>query len=321
MKQPQERLELRIPVASGAGKPWEIAATVHLPAADRLARPATILVCLPGGGYNRRYFDLAQPGYSQADHHVGQGVITVALDYPGAGDSFIPPPAENTMPAVAAATDTAVKWICARLGNGTLRDGYPPAGPAAVVGIGQSMGGFVVVAMQAAHRTFHGIAVMGASMVGTRLPQAPGTAAIAIPPDASPAEAARLVTERADWRHAFYWEDVPEAIVTADMRGGLPIRTTAPEWGSMTNPGFATSLVLPGIMAAEAATVDAPVLVAMGERDVCRAPIEELAAFSSASDLALLVVPRMAHMHNFAGTRTALVSAGRLHRAGGAGGD
>jgi hypothetical protein len=71
----------------------------------------------------------------------------------------------------------------------------------------------------------------------------------------------------------------------------------------MTNPGFATSLVLPGIMAAEAATVDAPVLVAMGERDVCRAPIEELAAFSSASDLALLVVPRMAHMHNFAGTR------------------
>jgi len=48
------------------------------------------------------------------------------------------------------------------------------------------------------------------------------------------------------------------------------------------------------------------VLVAMGERDVGRPPIEELAAFSSARDLALLVVPHMAHMHNFAGPRRQL---------------
>jgi hypothetical protein len=48
------------------------------------------------------------------------------------------------------------------------------------------------------------------------------------------------------------------------------------------------------------------VLIAMGERDVCCAPMRELAAFSSARDLALLVVPHMAHMHNFAGTRTHL---------------
>jgi hypothetical protein len=49
-----------------------------------------------------------------------------------------------------------------------------------------------------------------------------------------------------------------------------------------------------------------PVLIAMGERDVCQDPLRELAAFQSARDLSLLVVPAMAHMHNFAGTRRQL---------------
>jgi len=260
----QEQVEMRISVAAPepVAAPWEIAATVHLPGADRLASPPAVLVCLPGGGYNRRYFDIAREGYSQAAHHTGQGIVTIALD--------------------------------------------PPVDPAAVIGIGQSMGGFIVVAMQAAHRSFDGIAVLGASMVETRLPQPPGKPAIPIPVDLSTAEAAALVTARADWRHAFYWEDVPAAIVDADTRGGLPIRTSAPDWGSTTIPGLATALVQPGIIAAEAAAIDVPVLVTMGERDVCQPPMAEVAAFSSARDLALLVVPRMAHMHNFAGTRALL---------------
>jgi hypothetical protein len=56
----------------------------------------------------------------------------------------------------------------------------------------------------------------------------------------------------------------------------------------------------------EAAAVDVPVLVGMGERDFCQDPLRELAAFQSARDLAQFVVPRMAHMHNFAGTRALL---------------
>jgi alpha-beta hydrolase superfamily lysophospholipase len=279
---------------------------VHLPPPELLARRPAILVCLPGGGYNRHYFDLPIEGHSQAAHHVRQGVIVVAMDYPGAGDSSVPPLSETTLAAVAAATDAAVAHIGAQLRDGTLRPGYPPVADAAVIGAGQSMGGFVVVAAQAGHRSFDGIAVMGASMVATRLPQPPGKLPLDIPDGASPAEAAALATQHADWRHAFYWEDVPEAIVAADMAGGLPIRTTAPVWGSATAPGFAASLMLPGIVAADAAAVDVPVLVAMGERDVCRSPIEELAAFASATDLALFVAPRMAHMHNFAGTRRLL---------------
>jgi hypothetical protein len=62
-------------------------------------------------------------------------------------------------------------------------------------------------------------------------------------------------------------------------------------------------LILPGVVAAETAVIDVPVLLATGERDVCGAPIDELATFTSATDIASFVAPRMAHMHNFAGTR------------------
>jgi hypothetical protein len=44
----------------------------------------------------------------------------------------------------------------------------------------------------------------------------------------------------------------------------------------------------------------------MGERDVCHPPAEEVAALKSATDISVLVVPQMAHMHNFATTRTLL---------------
>jgi pimeloyl-ACP methyl ester carboxylesterase len=212
----------------------------------------------------------------------------------------------TTLEVVAGANHAAVTSILDRLRNGTLAAGVGGVEPACVVGAGQSMGGHVLAGMQADHRTFDAVAMLGSSMVFTTMPRKPGQAEIAIPDGASPEEAAALVTSETDWRFAFFWEDVPEALVETDLAGGHPVRQTAPIWGSTTWPGLATTLVLPGAVASEAARIDVPVLVALGERDLCRKPLEELAAFSSASDLAALVVPRMAHMHNFAGTRRRL---------------
>jgi pimeloyl-ACP methyl ester carboxylesterase len=125
------------------------------------------------------------------------------------------------------------------------------------------------------------------------------------------------VLANADWNWAFHWDDgyadraaVPAqpprdlaSLVAADVAGGLPVRRTAPPWGSLTWPGFGPSAMLPGAVADEAARIDVPVLLAMGERDVCRPPAEEVAALKSATDISVFVVPRMAHMHNFAVTR------------------
>jgi len=106
----------------------------------------------------------------------------------------------------------------------------------------------------------------------------------------------------ADWRYAFHWDDVPEHLAAADMACMPPTFGEGAPWNSATAPDT-MELVLPGVAAGEAAAIDVPVLLGMGERDVCQDPLRELAAFQSARDLAQFVVPRMAHMHNFAGTR------------------
>jgi len=61
--------------------------------------------------------------------------------------------------------------------------------------------------------------------------------------------------------------------------------------------------VTPGGVAAEAAGVRCPVLVALGERDVLPDPRGEPRAYLSSPSVDLFICPRMAHMHNFAGTR------------------
>ena len=64
--------------------------------------------------------------------------------------------------------------------------------------------------------------------------------------------------------------------------------------------------MLPAFVAREAAAVRSPVLLAYGEIDVTVEPLADAAMFRSTSDLSLLIVPRMAHMHNFAPTRQRL---------------
>ena len=293
-------VDATVPATGGSGR-WRIAATVHLPFDIDWHPP--VLAAFPGGSYNRRYYDLPEAGYSEAAAHARRGIVTIAIDHLGSDDSSIPPADVATMGVVAATNHAALQDILSRLQAGTLQPGVTPICPSIVVGAGQSMGGHAVVAMQARHRCFDAVAVLGSSMVCTTISIRPGRAPIVIPDSASPAEAAVLNVLGADWPWVLHWEDVPSHLVEADVAGGMPVRTGAPVWGSVPTPAFAAVLIQPGAVAAEAAEIDVPVLVAMGARDVCRPPLEELAAFSAARDAAVFVTPRMAHMHNFAGTR------------------
>lgn len=291
------RMDMLVEVPGPEG--WKLAATLHRPPPERLNPDAPLLVAMPGAGYNRRYFDLPEPGYSEAEHHAGQGIPVIALDHLSVGDSSVPPEPPSIL-TVAAANSAAVGEIVSRLKNGALTGGRAVT-PSAVIGAGQSMGGIIAVAMQARHRPFDGIAVLGASLVCTRLPSRSGDE-LRFAGDADPGASARQLFLSADWRYAFHWDDVPEHLVAADMARMPPTFGESASWSSATAPDT-TSLVLPGVVSREAAGIDVPVLLAMGERDVCQDPLRELAAFQSARDLAQFVVPKMAHMHNFAGTR------------------
>jgi pimeloyl-ACP methyl ester carboxylesterase len=296
------------------GRPLHIVATVFLPPREELAPQPAVVFALPGGGYSRGYFDMHFPGhagYSQAEHHVDRGLVLVALDHLGVGDSTPEVAGGVRIDDIAAANDFAVRTITDRLRSGTAVEGYPALAVGARIGIGQSMGGCVTVIMAGRHRTYDAIGVLGYSSIHTVLPMREHDETVraseyfdysrdTAPDDLSIAESAAHIGE---FLYPFHYEDVPADIVEADIGGGYPIRTTAPLFGSKTLPNCVVAMLSPGYTAAEAAAVDVPVFIGLGERDTAPHPHREPSAYPNSTDVSLLVCDRMAHMHNFATTR------------------
>lgn len=285
------------------GSAWTLAATVHLPPDNLRCQVSPVLVCLPGGGYNRHYFDLNTPGYSEAEHHTSRGVIVVAIDHLRVGDSDIPELEVASLERAAEANHALLQILLERLRNGELLEGVAPLSLGAVIGEGQSMGGHIALLMQACHNTFDAVAILGSSVVCTRLPARERSGEVCLLGKRNAAEGLEGL-RGLDWRYAFHWDDVPEQFAGADMAARHGQGTPA-YWLSATTPNASEGL-LPGFLARHVAGITVPVLIAMGERDVCQDPLREMAAFMSVRDLAVFIAPKMGHMHNFAGTRAML---------------
>jgi pimeloyl-ACP methyl ester carboxylesterase len=308
--------DLRIPISGSeipADARWTLAGSLFLPPTDEFSGPRPLLVLLPGGGYARGYFDLPVDGFSEAVHHAAHGTAVVALDHLGVGDSTVPELHESSLEAVAAAIDAAVTWMRSEL----------PIAVSVVVGAGQSMGGHVAVAVQALHRTFDAIALLGSSLAGTTFPRRPGTPAIEIPQGATELEAALLAHDSIDWNWAFHYDpdsvtsasgprELPHdlaSLVATDISAGLPAKHDSVPWASMTFPGFVANPRYGERVAALAGEVDVPVLLAVGERDVTRSFADESAVLANAPRVTSFRGSEMAHMHNFSTTRAQLWSA------------
>jgi pimeloyl-ACP methyl ester carboxylesterase len=295
------RLErtLEVPAGPGLPHPARMGATLHLPDRPDPARP--ILFLFPGATYARGYYDIQAEGfdgYSQAERHVAEGLVCVAIDNVGTDGS--PWTAGGlTFAMMAAATDIAVRGVLADLKAGTLDASVPPLTPAAVIGIGQSMGGHVVAKTQAEHETFDAIAALGSSFTQTRLALKPGRRYPRR--EEGPAAIMRSVAEDVDMLASFHCAATPAALVKIDFDPEVK-----PPWRSRSFPEKGSDLLMPGAMAKEAAQVRVPVLLAYGEVDVTGDPLADAGAFRSTADLSLLILPRMAHMHNFAPTRDIL---------------
>lgn len=290
-----------------------LVATVHGPETIDPSRPPVVVFMVPGGGYSRGYFDMhfaGRDGYSQAAHHAGAGIVTVAVDPMGVGDSTTAHLCEIQFEDLAATFAACVEHVVARLreGRGTGLGAFEPA---AVIGLGQSMGGCMTIVTQARHAIFDAIAVLGYSAIHTRLPQreaaqeAANAQAIAgIRRGSTGRGAANTIMQ--DHVYPFHFEDVPADIVSADMAGGYPIRRSSPPFGSLTIPDCAVQMMVPGVVREEAAMIAVPVFIGNGERDVCPDPRAEPAAYVRSPDIVTAVYPAMAHMHNFSTTRERL---------------
>jgi pimeloyl-ACP methyl ester carboxylesterase len=311
------QIDLRIDVTGKvnlSGK-IEIAATAYLPDVSLLGPRPVVLFALPGGGLTRHYFDLRIPGhggYSEAAHHTARGIILVAIDHLGVGDSTVT--AMNTMHIedIAQADDAAVREISQRLMKGTLAPGFPALPLLFRIGIGQSMGGGITIIMQGRYRTYDAIAPLGYSAVHTVLPQPTEADRLRIeslwtyhngrwadPKTLSFDEAAKA---RIDYLYFELWDDVPQDI--RQMHGDK--RASPPDWLSKTLPTCVIGMLSPGYVATEAAEITVPVFIGLGERDVVPNPFAEPAAYQSTRDITVFIVPRLAHTHNLGGSRKVL---------------
>ena len=327
-------IDLRVDVtdAVGLGEPAHLALTVTAP--DAAAADPIVCFAKPGAGYSRGYYttDLPGPGHglgSQADWHAARGWIVVAVDHLGVGDSSQHDPEALTFSRVVAASHAAETDVRQKLAAGTLMEGLGPVERSVTIGLGQSMGGSLTIVQQGRFHCYDGIGVLGYSALHTHPPTAPGTPPLALPwvprdtmpsdgvtPNgptlagiagvdgvaASSPEPAAAVIDPMAW--GFHYDDVDRAVVRRDL-DGFPARNGAvPAWGSATIPmTVALWCVSPGSVLTEAAAIESPVLVALGERDVLVDPRGEVRAYESASSVDFFVCPKMAHMHNFAGTR------------------
>lgn len=314
-----KRVELRIDVTASAKLPGrqELAATAFLPDALPAGATPIVMFAVPGGGYSRGYFDMhfdGRTGYSEAEHHAAHGIVLIAFDHLGVGDSTATAIEAITFTTLADTYADAVKQVLARIAAGTLDPALPKIAKPFVVGIGQSMGGCVTILTQGRHRVFEAIAPLGYSAIHTVLPMQ-DPAKLAKVRDQFEFESggdARAISVEAtsavigDFVYPFHWDDVPKAILDADMATGYPHRKVNPPFGSATVPPCAVQMMSPGAVKAEAAAITVPVLIGDGQRDVCPDPWAEPSAYRSSRDVAVFVVPAMAHMHNFAGTRALL---------------
>lgn len=331
-----QNIDLRINVSDAVriGETAEIALTVVLPDPALLAARPVVCFAKPGGGYSRGYFTCPLPGpgsgTAQAEWHARQGWIVVAIDALGVGESTIHAPEKLSYATVAAACHAAEQQVLTMLANATLTPGFPAVHDPLTIALGHSTGGALTIVQQSRHHRYDGLAILGFSAVHSHPPVPPGQTPVVVPwiaRDATgkapfpllneAAVAAAIEGEGAGslWRAlawGFHYDDVPHEVVSQDLAhferksDNAEVGPLYP-WHSATEPGAISQTCLtPGVVAPEAAAITVPVLSAMGERDVVVDPLGEPRAFRSAASIDLFICPRMAHIHNFAGTRTLL---------------
>ena len=283
--------ELRVAI----GSLGELAATWFPTTASESTRPA--LVCLPGGTYTRRYFDLevpGYPGYSFAAHAGARGFSVLTFDMLGTGESTRPGH-DIDMRDQAEAIATAL---------GQLPDLVGHAAP--FVAVGHSMGGYVAMLQQAAHRSYDALAILGTTNQHVAPLGLPAEMiAAAATRDGRTAIAEQIAAGIPDAyidnsRGALLWwfhlDDVPQAVVDADL---ATTQTVVPR-------RCAANASVPGITAEAAGGIDVPVFLAYGDVDVSPAPHLEPSYFTRSRDVSLYVLARSGHCHNMANTRTLL---------------
>lgn len=274
--------------------------------------PIALLVCLPGGGMNRRYFDLLPPdgsdAYSFARQMAHRGFASLLIDPLGVGESSRPDDGYSLTPEVLArANANATGEVLRRLRAGMALGGLEPLPQIKAFGVGHSMGALMTILQQAESAQYVGVAALGFSTRG--LPDFLPPEAKAMDDSSRRRELVRLarglfrdsypVLSRNDDRAGLYSGKSAEAPAVEAIKAARDRLLPVPAFLSM----------LPGNVAAEAARIQVPVFVALGERDLAGPPADAPKAFTGSPAVTFHLLPDAGHSHFLFPARVGLFDA------------
>ena len=258
-----------------------------------------VLLCLPGGSYSKAYWHLelpGHPGYRFAEHMAALGMLVIAVDHLGTGESSEARAIDLTPEVVAGANAAVCTEALARARDGALVADLGPIDVGPTIGVGHSMGAMLTIFQQSLHQSFDAIAPLGYGTIGPIMRFDDGSALPSYESVMALARSGALdgmpPLDRSTIRHHFYWEDVPDEVIAAD---DLTITRTPGVTGLLS--------IVPFIASDHARRIECPVFIGLGERDSTADHHDEGRGYASSSDVTLFILPSSAHCHNTASTR------------------
>ena len=274
---------------------------MYLP--EQLDDTRIALVCLAGGNMNRRYYDLqveGDPDFNFATQMTSRGFVVVTIDHLGLGESSRPADGYAlTADVIVRANARATGEILARLRAGRLADHLQALPNLRSVGVGHSMGAMLTVLQQAQARQHAGVVLLGFSTRG--LPEF-------VPEDVrllAATDVAALRERLAEFARRLFVVPYPRLRGSgggnaalygssgADARGVAALKSATD--CLLPVPAFLS--MVPGNVAPEAARIDVPVLLMLGEHDMAGPPAEAPRAFGASPDVRLEILPGAGHSH------------------------
>jgi pimeloyl-ACP methyl ester carboxylesterase len=292
-----KRLRLDISSESAAQllkEPVRIAVDLVLPGGQP---PRALLVSAPGGGMNRRYFDLptpaGEPEASFACALAAHGFAVAIVDPLGVGDSTVPrDPYLVDLDLQAKAHTDVCHHLLEGLRGGTLVPSYPLLPELKSVGAGHSLGAMMTVVQQAQSPIHSGLLLYGFHTYG----QPEYVPASDAPLD--PAWVRSHIPELVRARHseAYLTLNPPATKQRVSAAIAMEPLLTMATWCS----------TVPDLIAEDAAAITVPIMLVFGDNDLNIRAHKAPAAYTACVDLSLLVLKDTKHNHFIYPSRTAM---------------
>jgi pimeloyl-ACP methyl ester carboxylesterase len=280
-----------------------IAAEVWAPSELDPAAPVTALVCLPGGGMTRRYYNLPVDGaeadsFSFAKQMVARGFVVILIDHLGIGESDRPADGYAvTAECVASANANATQQIVEQLLEGSLTLDIPALPTLVTLGVGHSMGAMMTLLQQFQRHQHAGLALLGFSTRGLPEYLPPQVRELAQDSAAVRAKLQRLAKTMFVQAYPVIKPNLQSGAIYsgkgADPRGAAAIKQVSD--ALLPVPAFMS--MIPGNVLPEAKQIDVPVFLGLGELDMAGPPHEIPASFPASRDVTLFVIPGAGHSH------------------------